>query len=53
MLLLRTQLQPLVIAALVVGFGSFAALVWELGEYFAFIRNGDELATAYQDTLAT
>ena len=50
-LLLRTQLQPLVIAALVVGFGSFAALVWELGEYFAFIRNGDELATAYQDTL--
>lgn len=50
-LLLRTRLQPLVIAALIVGFGSFAALLWELGEYFAFIRHSDELATAYQDTL--
>lgn len=50
-LLLRTRLQPLVVGSLIVGFGSFAALVWELGEYFAFIRNSDELATAYRDTL--
>jgi hypothetical protein len=27
------------------------AVVWELGEYVAFIRNSDELDTAYTDTL--
>ena len=27
------------------------AILWELGEYFAFIRNSPELATAYTDTL--
>lgn len=37
--------------ALVVGAGAFAAIVWELGEYVAFIRNSDELDTAYEDTL--
>jgi len=26
-------------------------LFWEIGEYFAFIRGGTELATAYTDTL--
>lgn len=51
-LLLRTDLSGRVIAALVVGWGAFAALLWELGEYLAFIRtNEDELATAYRDTL--
>ncbi len=25
--------------------------MWELGEWYAFIRNGTELDTAYQDTL--
>jgi hypothetical protein len=24
---------------------------WEIGEYFAFIRNSSELSTAYTDTL--
>ena len=28
-----------------------AAVLWELGEYFAFIRASAELATAYTDTL--
>lgn len=37
--------------ALVVGFGGVAAILWEIGEYFAFIRNSPELATAYTDTL--
>lgn len=37
--------------ALVVGFGGVTAILWELGEYFAFIRNSPELATAYTDTL--
>jgi hypothetical protein len=36
---------------LCVGFGATAAILWELGEYVAFIRNSDELATAYTDTL--
>jgi hypothetical protein len=37
--------------ALVVGFGGVTAILWEIGEYFAFIRNSPELATAYRDTL--
>jgi hypothetical protein len=34
-----------------VGGGALLAVVWEVGEWFAFIRYGTELATAYQDTL--
>jgi len=49
--LLRTRLAPLVIFGLVAGFGGITAILWELGEYFAFIRNSPELATAYEDTL--
>src|SRR3954467_8737727 len=36
---------------LTVGFGAVAAILWELGEYFAFIRQSAELATAYTDTV--
>jgi hypothetical protein len=51
-LLLRTTLQPLVLAALILAFGSTSAILWELGEYVTFIRtNEDEFATAYTDTL--
>lgn len=35
----------------VIGGGALLALLWELGEWWAFIRHGTELATAYQDTL--
>ena len=49
--LLRTRLPPLVLFGLVAGFGGVTAILWELGEYFAFIRNSPELATAYEDTL--
>lgn len=49
--LLRFRLPGLVTFALVVGMGAVAAIVWELGEYVAFIRNSDELDTAYEDTL--
>jgi hypothetical protein len=35
----------------VVGGGALLAVGWEVGEWFAFIRYGTELATAYQDTL--
>ena len=37
--------------AFVVGFGAVAAILWEIGEYFAFIRDSSELDTAYADTL--
>ena len=40
-----------VLAGLVTGCGALLAVVWELGEWFTFIRFGTELATAYQDTL--
>jgi hypothetical protein len=40
-----------VLAGLVTGGGALLAVVWELGEWFTFIRFGTELATAYQDTL--
>jgi hypothetical protein len=52
-LLLRTQLRPLLIAGLVIGFGATLAIVWELGEYMTFLRtNEEELPTAYTDTVA-
>lgn len=33
------------------GVGAIMAILWEIGEYFAFIRNGTELTGAYTDTL--
>lgn len=52
LLVARAGLSPLVTGALIVGWGCISALLWELGEYAAFIRtNTDELATAYTDTL--
>jgi hypothetical protein len=33
------------------GLGAILAIGWEIGEYFAFIRAGTELSTAYTDTL--
>lgn len=38
-------------AFVALGFGATAAVVWELGEYVAFIRSSPELQTAYTDTL--
>jgi hypothetical protein len=49
--LLRTALPRWERFALVVGFGATTAILWEIGEYFAFIRNSPERATAYTDTL--
>lgn len=40
-----------VLAGLVAGFGGLAIIVWEIGEYWAFIRTSSELASAYTDTL--
>src|SRR4029453_15628602 len=33
------------------GVGATAAILWELGEYIAFIRDSEEYDTAYTDTL--
>lgn len=49
--LLRLPLGALNTFALAVGFGAVTAVLWEFGEYFAFIRDSPELATAYTDTL--
>ncbi|MCC6434190.1 MAG: hypothetical protein IT196_04095 [Acidimicrobiales bacterium] len=40
-----------ILAGLVGGFGGLAIIFWEIGEYYAFIRNSTELDTAYTDTL--
>jgi hypothetical protein len=42
---------PWVLAGLVTGGGALLAILWELGEWYTFIRHGTELATAYEDTL--
>jgi hypothetical protein len=39
------------LAVLVTGVGSLLAILWELGEWYTFIRHSSELATAYEDTL--
>jgi hypothetical protein len=49
--LLRTPVRRLELFALVVGFGAVTAILWELGEYVAFVRDSPELGTAYTDTL--
>ncbi|WBQ05907.1 hypothetical protein [Kribbella sp. CA-293567] len=38
-------------AVVALGFGATAAVIWELGEYVAFVRHSTELQTAYTDTL--
>ena len=50
-LLLRFRLPRFETFVIVVGVGAVAAILWELGEYVAFIRNSPELETAYEDTL--
>ncbi len=50
-LVLRLRLPRLEGFVIVVGVGAVAAILWELGEYVAFIRNSSELDTAYTDTL--
>ncbi len=47
----RGNIRPWQTLAYVVGFGSVTAILWEIAEYFAFIRFSEELETAYVDTL--
>ena len=51
-LLARSSIAPRwALGWLVVGIGAILAIGWEVGEWYAFIRNGTELETAYEDTL--
>ncbi|WP_218577465.1 hypothetical protein [Phytohabitans rumicis] len=43
--------RPWELLVMIGGLGAVMAIGWEIGEYFAFIRGGTELDTAYQDTL--
>ena len=47
----RNHIRPWQTLAFVVGFGADTAILWEIAEYFAFIRFIEELETAYVDTL--
>ena len=52
LLLLRAHITPpWALGVLVAGIGALLAIGWEIGEWYAFIRNGTELDTAYEDTL--
>jgi hypothetical protein len=52
LMLTRTSLrQRWALAALVAGIGAILAVLWELAEWYTFIRHGTELDTAYTDTL--
>ena len=50
-LLRMTDLPPVARAGLAVGWAATTAILWELGEYVAFVPNSPEAATAYRDTL--
>jgi hypothetical protein len=50
-LLVRLPVGRLEAFGLAFGFGAVTAILWEFAEYYAFIRNSDELDTAYTDTL--
>lgn len=49
--LLRLPVGRLTLAALAVGFGGVTAILWELAEFVAFLRDSPERRTAYTDTL--
>ena len=50
--LLRVSgLRPWARASVAVGWAAVTAILWELGEYVAFVPNSPEAATAYVDTL--
>jgi hypothetical protein len=51
LLVRRLRLPRIEILVIVIGAGAAAAILWELAEYVAFIRNSSELDTAYEDTL--
>jgi hypothetical protein len=52
LMLTRADVRPpWLLAVAVVGLGAVLAVAWELAEWWAFIRHGTEIDTAYTDTL--
>ena len=52
LLMLHARMTPRwALAVTVTGAGAVLAILWELGEWYTFIRHGTELGTAYEDTL--
>ena len=52
-LIICRNVRPMwAVVMVVAGLGAILAIAWELGEWFAFIRHGTELDTAYEDTLS-
>ncbi len=52
LLLRRADVRPAwALGLLVAGLGAMLAIGWEAAEWWAFIRHGTELDTAYEDTL--
>ena len=47
----RNRVVPWKTLAYVVGFGAATAILWEITEYVAFVRDSSEIETAYTDTL--
>ena len=50
-LAVRNRVRSWETLAFVTGFGAVTAILWELAEYYAFIRQSPELDTACTDTL--
>jgi len=50
-LLVRRRLAPALLVAVGVAWAASTAILWELGEYIAFVPDSPEAATAYADTL--
>jgi hypothetical protein len=50
-LLRMSGLKPWVRAGLAIGWAASSAILWELGEYVAFVPSSPEAATAYVDTI--
>ena len=50
-LLVRGRVAPALLIAVGVAWAGATAILWELGEYVAFVPNSPEAATAYADTL--
>ncbi len=52
LMLRRAEVRPTwVLGVAVAGIGAVLAILWELAEWWTFIRHGTELDTAYLDTL--
>lgn len=44
-------IPPWAVFGVVIGFGASTHILWEIGEFYTFIKDGAEEATAYRDTL--